>query len=205
VDRITESEDEANSGEGAPPPSPQTQEPSATAAASPGASPAADAQTSGEHVEGLDRDLVRSLEEIDGILLEEQQRLAREAGAAPGGSGAGATAPGEGGTSDRTGGDASGDGSSAGTDTTGGSEAMPAGGGETRGNGESTEAGGGTHGDDRSRVPPDVGDGSDDDIVARQLREAATEEDDPELRERLWEEYREYKRSISGEGDSDEN
>jgi hypothetical protein len=43
------------------------------------------------------------------------------------------------------------------------------------------------------RVPSDVGDGSDDDIVARQLREAATKEEDPELREKLWEEYRTYK------------
>ena len=33
----------------------------------------------------------------------------------------------------------------------------------------------------------------DDDIVAKQLREAALAEEDPELRERLWEEYRKYK------------
>ena len=33
----------------------------------------------------------------------------------------------------------------------------------------------------------------DDDIVARQLREAAENELDPELREKLWEEYRRYK------------
>lgn len=36
----------------------------------------------------------------------------------------------------------------------------------------------------------------DDDIVARQLREAAEKETDPELKEKLWEEYRDYKRSI---------
>ena len=47
-------------------------------------------------------------------------------------------------------------------------------------------------------IPPDVGDGSDDDIVARQLREAAMAEKDPELREKLWEEYRRYKASVSG-------
>lgn len=34
----------------------------------------------------------------------------------------------------------------------------------------------------------------DEDIVARQLREAALAEEDPELRERLWEEYRKYTR-----------
>ncbi len=36
----------------------------------------------------------------------------------------------------------------------------------------------------------------DDDIVARQLREAAEKETDPELKEKLWKEYREYKKSI---------
>jgi hypothetical protein len=46
-----------------------------------------------------------------------------------------------------------------------------------------------------ARVPRDVGDGRDDDVVARQLREAATKEEDPELREKLWDEYREYKKS----------
>lgn len=50
---------------------------------------------------------------------------------------------------------------------------------------------------DQARIPPpdDVGDGQDDDIVARQLREAAESETDPELREKLWEEYRAYKRN----------
>ena len=68
--------------------------------------------------------------------------------------------------------------------------------------GQAHEAGGGR--DDASevegkpagkdpRVPPDVGDGRDDDVVARQLREAAEKEQDPELRRRLWEEYRRYK------------
>ena len=35
----------------------------------------------------------------------------------------------------------------------------------------------------------------DDDIVARQLREAAENETDPELKEKLWQEYEEYKRN----------
>ena len=34
----------------------------------------------------------------------------------------------------------------------------------------------------------------DDDIVARQIREAAMKETDPELRAALWEEYRRYKK-----------
>ena len=41
--------------------------------------------------------------------------------------------------------------------------------------------------------PADIPDGNDDDVVARQLREAAMREPDPALREKLWEEYRKYK------------
>ena len=39
------------------------------------------------------------------------------------------------------------------------------------------------------------GSGEDDDIVARQLREAAENETDPELKEKLWKEYEEYKKN----------
>jgi len=38
-----------------------------------------------------------------------------------------------------------------------------------------------------------AGDGSDDDVVARQLREAAETETDPLLKRQLWEEYKKYK------------
>lgn len=41
-------------------------------------------------------------------------------------------------------------------------------------------------------VPEDIPSGNDDDVVARQLREAAQSEPDPEVRERLWDEYRRY-------------
>ena len=46
----------------------------------------------------------------------------------------------------------------------------------------------------KSKPPPDIPDGSDDDVVARQIREAAENETDPALREKLWDEYRMYKR-----------
>ncbi len=46
--------------------------------------------------------------------------------------------------------------------------------------------------DIRARTPEDIPDLVAEDIVARQLREAALSEDDPALRERLWEEYRLY-------------
>ena len=48
-------------------------------------------------------------------------------------------------------------------------------------------------GDGRGRIPPGIPDGRDDDIVARQLREAAMNEENPELRAKLWLEYRKYK------------
>jgi hypothetical protein len=44
----------------------------------------------------------------------------------------------------------------------------------------------------RERTPDDIPVMVDDDIIARQLREAALAEEDPQLRERLWEEYRKY-------------
>ena len=65
----------------------------------------------------------------------------------------------------------------------------------SRGDGQSGEQGGGLRGN-RDHTPDDVGDGSDDDVVARQLREAAEKETDPELRKRLWEEYRHYKQGL---------
>ena len=43
------------------------------------------------------------------------------------------------------------------------------------------------------RTPQDVPIMVDDDLIARQLREAALVEEDPQLRDRLWEEYRKYK------------
>jgi hypothetical protein len=69
-----------------------------------------------------------------------------------------------------------------------------------KGNGEkeaaagqtSEEAGQGSSGE-RKRY----GGGEDDDIVARQLREAAENETDPELKEKLWKEYEAYKKNTS--------
>jgi len=87
--------------------------------------------------------------------------------------------PGEG--PEGAGGDAGGRGESA-----GGRSGEQGGGGGVGGGGPLGGAGPNT-------VPADIPDGRDDDIVARQLREAAMKETDPELRERLWEEYRQYK------------
>jgi hypothetical protein len=68
---------------------------------------------------------------------------------------------------------------------------------------ESTESGSeqrsedaGPGGEERSggKQTRTVEDETDDDIVARQLREAAEKETDPELKEKLWKEYEDYKR-----------
>jgi hypothetical protein len=56
--------------------------------------------------------------------------------------------------------------------------------------GGATSAGAAEGGDGIVPVPEDIGDGRNDDIVLRQIREAAMNERDPVLRERLWDEYR---------------
>ncbi len=153
----------------------------------------------------LDGRLRTALGEFDEMLLRQQQALEEkqredpipsrpDAGApgAAGDSGASATAGGGAGPSagpPGRGDQAGAEGGSQGGDNTTGSS-RDAGGGS----GSTSEVEGRRGGAD-SRVPPDVGDGRDDDVVARQLREAAMEEEDPELREKLWDEYREYKRS----------
>jgi hypothetical protein len=45
-------------------------------------------------------------------------------------------------------------------------------------------------------TPPDLVNSKGDDVIARQLREAAQKEKDPVLREKLWDEYRKYKSGI---------
>jgi hypothetical protein len=42
-------------------------------------------------------------------------------------------------------------------------------------------------------IPDDIDDGQGDDIVLRQIRDAASKEQDPVLREKLWDEYRRIK------------
>ena len=42
-------------------------------------------------------------------------------------------------------------------------------------------------------IPEDIPSGESDDIIARQIREAAINEKNPSLKEKLWEEYRKYK------------
>jgi len=57
---------------------------------------------------------------------------------------------------------------------------------------EGANAGGGSG---NGRSAREIPDGSDDDIIARRLRKAAEQETDPELRDKLWHEYLEYKKN----------
>ncbi len=149
-------------------------------------------ETGEERREGLDRKLDSSLSEFDALILREQEILEqrREASAAAGGGGGAGTAEVGGGEeggeeNEEAGGKAEG---------TGDSPDQPSGEEVAAEEGEPPEGSEAERGEiSNGRIPPDVGDGSDDDIVARQLREAAMKEEDPELREKLWDEYRAYK------------
>lgn len=58
---------------------------------------------------------------------------------------------------------------------------------------ETSKKGSPAAGSSTGGVPEDITGGGDDDIVARQIREAALKEKDPVLQEKLWDEYRKYK------------
>jgi hypothetical protein len=183
------------------------------------------AQTPDEKRDTLDRNLQASLGAFDAMLLKEQvEAAARRAEHGTGaGSGSGSGSGGEGeGSGEGEGEGAGGSEASAGDEKRSGSQGQEAGGGSkdkggsggqdkatgSSGPREPREGGrdatsdpeGAPHtagADDASRVPEDVGDGRDDDVVARQLREAAMSEEDPAIREKLWDEYRRYKRGES--------
>jgi hypothetical protein len=152
-----------------------------------------DVETTEERREGLDRELDSSLSEFDALILREQEILEkrREAEGAAGGGGGAGTAEVGGGAEDGDEGEGEGRGERA--EGTGNSPDEPSGDEVAREDGAPEDSEAETGEDSNERVPADVGDGRDDDIVARQLREAAMKEEDPELREKLWDEYRAYK------------
>ena len=95
-----------------------------------------------------------------------------------------------------TGGSATGKGE-VGTATTGEGAATGEGTGSGEGAGPSVEgAAEGQSGSSSAQTGKVELDTRDDDIVARQLREAAEKETDPELKKKLWEEYRKYKEGV---------
>jgi hypothetical protein len=146
-------------------------------------------QSREEATSALDAELGTGLGAFDQRLLREQERVKAEAPktAASGAGGGG------GGTAGQSGGDGGDAGATAGQ--SGASGAETAGAGESgRERARTTAAGPSGEGTGvLAPPPPDIPDGSDDDVVARQLREAAQSEPDPELRDKLWDEYRKYK------------
>lgn len=150
--------------------------------------------TRAEQIAELDAEFNAGLGEFDELLLREQQRVKaatppqRHSDGAAGGSG-------QGGDQNEFGENAAGtqnDSADASDKSDGDSNAQMSG----INNSQSRGARGGA--DSARQVakgqPPDIPDGSDDDVVARQLREAAEKETDPELKKKLWEEYKKYKR-----------
>jgi hypothetical protein len=150
----------------------------------------------------IDRRFEETFAVFDDRMRKEQETISQERAAGSGtGSGPGMEGyPGEGAEGSGTEGQ-QGEGGREATEDSGAAGGEGASG--EAGSGSSGEQGGGggvggggpLGGSGPSNVPSDVPDGRDDDIVARQLREAAMKETDPELRERLWEEYRQYKKS----------
>ena len=170
-------------------------------AAAPAAAGARGIASEAEEIADLQKKFDDSLADFDQRLLEEARRArtradGRSRGGAAGGSAAASAGAG-------TSGAESGGGSSAAG--TSGSEGKSGEKAESReAAGEPGAPGGRILGTEAgasgasAAVPPDVGDGSDDDVVARQIRKAAESETDPELRQKLWEEYRKYKQGTKG-------
>ena len=147
--------------------------------------------TEAERRAAADAEFARSLEAFDARIAREQIALQaeREAAAAARGGGGG----GDGGSGPEAGGGA------------GGAPGFPPPPGGRPGEEVAADGGAppppggnGTRGSRGNRpdlpTPADIPDGRDDDVVARQLREAAERETDPALREKLWKEYRDYKK-----------
>jgi len=161
------------------------------------------AATEDEEIAELERRLGASLAEFDELLLEEARRARTRASRGPsaGGSagGSGPSPAGNGTAGDGT------EAAGAVAAAAGGTEASASGGAGSRtSSGEEGSPGGRIPGTvpgatgAAAEVPPDVGDGGDDDVVARQIRKAAESETDPELQKKLWEEYRKYKQGTRG-------
>ncbi len=148
-------------------------------------------------VGGLDSVFDKSLKDFDGVVL-----AGKDGARGMENAGAGSSSSPSGGSSSSSGGSQGGSqGGSA-----GGQSRIPAppsqseaSGGGSSGGGASTKGTQSRRGNTQSerqkaeRTPEDVPDGDDDDLIARQIREAAENEEDDELREKIWDEYRKYK------------
>ncbi|MDH3347843.1 MAG: hypothetical protein OEM02_07065 [Desulfobulbaceae bacterium] len=172
-------------------------------------------QTSTEAVSQLDASLLEALGDFDEMLLKEEEHINVKKGhtseGAAGGPGSSAGGSGMTGTGNGAGlaGQGNNGSASQGSDTqqstatlnegpqtqTGSkdSTAQPVGKGGDTTSDPAAGSGSGTAGAVTGSQKMDSINTSNDDIVARQLREAAENETNPELKRKLWEEYRRYK------------
>jgi hypothetical protein len=156
------------------------------------------ATTQAEEVAALDAKLSGSLAEFDQLLLEEARKARARAPTRASASGSAAGSNGEAAGKDAQKSRSKGSGATGATGSNGSTaDAKQSGSGPGSPGGRIEGTDPGTPGA-TAAVPPDVGDGSDDDIVARQIRRAAETETDPELRAKLWDEYRKYKQGTKG-------
>jgi hypothetical protein len=167
--------------------------------------------TADERRADIDKRLDRSLGTVDSEVRKEQEKTAQErdarAAANAGSSGTADAEEGKDGNGDTAGtADTEGPGATGageGKDGKGKQGSRPgdlksekqrkAEGGANAGSGAGA-GGSGTQKEGPGGNATEIPDGSDDDIVARRLRKAAEAETDPELKEKLWKEYIEYKK-----------
>jgi hypothetical protein len=151
--------------------------------------PTVKVQTDREKTASLDNELQASLGSFDDYLLNEQEEIAATVPTQREGSSYNRAGAKEGGGYN----DDRGEGGEVQKKSSGATAAS-----STRTT--STNRGSGVGSTNQSRHPPTSGNKdlsqNDDDIVARQLREAAEQESDPEVKARLWEEYRKYKQGV---------
>ena len=163
--------------------------------------PSTSSQTSDEKLTALDSSFGESLGTFDEMLLEEQQKVAshaprqRENGSATGTDRYDAVNKASSqGRNDASGTDSGYSGTSGSSADSNGSRnnSSTPGTGSNRGTGVGSTK--------QSQTPPTAGNKDlsqrDDDIIAKQLKEAAEQETDPEVKAKLWEEYRKYKEGI---------
>lgn len=134
----------------------------------------------------LDAELSASLSQFDELLLRETEAARNSARSTSWGAQSGAA----GASGQETGAGASGQSTQSSANASG---AETAGRTANETSSERVASARGAAGTSAGTIPEDIPDGSDDDVVARQLREAAENEADPVLREKLWAEYRKYK------------
>jgi hypothetical protein len=167
--------------------------------------PPSHAQTAEERRAALDKQLNDSLGSFDASLRKEQEKIAQErdarqatvaASTASASAGSGAPTSGTDQTADAAG--------SSATDAPEKTSGSRGGGTGKRGDARShagdlksdkSVSGANGSASGNGALANEIPDGNDDDVVARRLRKAAEQETDPELKDKLWKEYVEYKKN----------